>query len=89
MLKQVPLLSRINLSTKAIYYHIFEFARYYKMSGHKKDPSPEFQSFAIAQLEILPSPTGGEGTVRRFAYPPLVGGSKSLISGRGFIQTLS
>ena len=31
------------------------------MSGQKKDPSPEFLSFAGAQLEILPSPTGGEG----------------------------
>ena len=31
------------------------------MFGHKKDPSPEFLSFAGAQLEILPSPTGGEG----------------------------
>ena len=49
--------------TTSYSYHIFEFARYYKKSGHKKDPSPEFQSFAIAQLEILPSPTGGEGTV--------------------------
>ena len=27
------------------------------------DPSPEFLSFALAQLEILPSPTNGEGKV--------------------------
>ena len=32
------------------------------MSRHKKDPSPEFLSFAYAQLEILPSPAGGEGS---------------------------
>ena len=32
------------------------------MSGHRKDPSPEFLSFACAQLEILPSPTRGEGS---------------------------
>ena len=32
------------------------------MSGYEKDPSPEFQSFAKAQLEILPSPARGEGS---------------------------
>ena len=32
------------------------------MSRHKKDPSPEFLSFAQAQLEILPSPARGEET---------------------------
>ena len=31
------------------------------ISGYKKDPSPEFLSFAGAQLEILPSPAWGEG----------------------------
>ena len=35
------------------------------MSGHKKDPSPEFLSFAIAQLEILPSPARREGVAVR------------------------
>ena len=34
------------------------------MSGHKKDPSPEFLSFAYAQLEILPSPARGEGAAK-------------------------
>ena len=39
------------------------FATFYLlMSGHKKDPSPEFLSFAQAQLEILPSPARGEGS---------------------------
>ena len=53
-------------------------------------PSPEFLSFADAQLEILPSPVGrGQRHARRGAYPPLEGGSKSLISGRGHVQILS
>ena len=39
----------------------FAIAEYYMISGYKKDPSPEFLSFAGAQLEILPSPARGEG----------------------------
>ena len=51
----------------------------YKMSGHKKT-SPEFLSFAIAQLEIQPSPTGGEGVCQtwRLTSQPSFRGRKQL-----------
>ncbi len=46
-------------------------------SVHKNDPSPEFLSFAIAQLEILPSPTGGEGCVA-YSLPAPCGRERSV-----------
>ncbi len=41
------------------------------ISRRKKDPSPEFLSFACAQLEILPSPARGEGIATPGVEPTL------------------
>ena len=53
-------------------------------SVHKNDPSPEFLSFAIAQLEILPSPTGGEGCVA-YSLPAPCGRVEIFDFGEGFL----
>ena len=52
------------------------------MSEYNIDPSPEFLSFAKAQLEILPSPTKGEGTATLSVKPTCFDRLTSVWEGR-------